>query len=120
MTAANQAFPAFHHALDFQNLCAKWCPTDVNGAIWDVQAALPYVKSSVWAFTNGYSNWVTQCELTLQGGLKPAMQQALGEVYTSLVAASQKAATLERTFVKVYADDINRANTRGGRTLNTR
>jgi len=114
------AFPPFGHAVDFQAACSKWSPQDTNGAIWDVQAALPYVKSSIWAMVNGYSAWVTQCEQSLQGGLKAGMRQALGEVYTPLVTASQKAGDLERVFARVYADDLARVNTRGAKTLNAR
>lgn len=120
MTVANQAFPPFAHAVDFQAACSKWSPQDQNGAIWDVMDALPHVKASIWAFANGYSAWVTQCEQTLQGGLKPAMRQALGEVYSPLVVASQKAQALEPTFARAYADDLNRLQTRGARTLNVR
>lgn len=113
-----QAFPPYVGAVDFYQLALKWTPGSDSGAVWNLEAALPLVKESVYLFANGFAKFVEHCQEDLQGGLKPHMQSSLTEVWVALKGAASAAQGLETAFNRAYADDIARKNIRGGHTTN--
>ena len=115
MTAA---FPAYAAAVDFYAAASKWSPGSQSGAIWNLEAALPLVRDSVFALANGYSTFTRNCERDLEGGLHPHMRGALAEVWNGLRAASLAAGALPKAFNDSYADRIAVRNVRGGQTTN--
>lgn len=116
----SRLFPPHAAAADFFNACVKWSPErdGTAGAIWSLEAALPYMAGSVAMVANGWSNMVYQLETNLQGGLKPGMRSAMSEVFNPLQVAAVKAQELPTTFAKVYATDIARRQTVGGQHTN--
>jgi hypothetical protein len=114
-TAMSALFPPYSPAVDFHAACCKFQPIGANGqpSIWPLHDALPALKESVYAFTNGYSKIVANCEQTLEGGLHPAMRSAMAEVWAAMVVASRKVEELEPVFTRAYADAITRSQTRG-------
>ena len=114
-------FPPQSHASSFYDACNQWQPIGPDGrhgSIWTLQAALPWAQQSIALVANGWGAFVSNCEVTLEDGLHAGMRQAMNEVYRPLVAAANAAAGLQKVFGTIYAEDIARANTRGGHTRN--
>lgn len=113
-------FPGYSDAVNFRATCAKWAPLgdDGNGSIWALQDALPGVRDALFEIANGFTAAMANCELHLEGGMKPGMKLAFSNVHRGLVAACDAADELPGTFVKVYAEAIERANMPGGKTMN--
>ena len=112
------AFPPYAGANEFFSACKLWSPGSDTGAVWELQAALPFMAESMMDIANGWSVMVGRAEADLQGGLHPYMRSALTEVWKALKAAAASADQLQGAFAVAYADAIARQNTRGGQTLN--
>jgi hypothetical protein len=113
-------FPGRSHAVDFYAACAKWAPQNINGAIWDLHAALPGVCESIALITNGYSAFTKSVASNLGDGLEPAMADALAQVYSHLFTAFKASQDLVPVFAGAYAADIERAQRRGSLARNVR
>lgn len=117
-TPVSAAYPGYAHAVDFFASAAKWSPGSHSGAIWELEAALPLMRDSIYSVTNGYAKTVANCERDLQGGLHAHMRGALADVWNGLHGASQAAGRLPKAFNDAYADRIAVRNVRGGQTTN--
>lgn len=115
---AISTFPPYAGAIDFYAQACKWSPGSESGSIWNLEAALPLLRDSIYSITNGYSKLVANTENDLTGGLHPHMRSALTEVFVGLLSASKAAGELEKAFNVSYAEAIARRNIKGGHTVN--
>ncbi len=111
-------FPPRNSAADFWAACAKYTPGTDSGALFRLQAALPAMAEAAWYEANGWRLVAQRCQDDLQGGLKPEMAQVLADIYRLKAKAAQLATGLPAAFLRIHAEDVRRAQTRGAHTAN--
>lgn len=105
-------------AVDFNALCAKWSPGTGSAALFYFQASLPGMAESAWMVAAGWNQVAVRSAAHLSGGLKPEMARVLADIYQLSAKAAQLAGTLQSQFLKIHAEDVRRAETRGAHTAN--
>lgn len=114
----SQWFPPYNAALDFFAACNRYTPGSDSGALFRLQAALPFMAESAWFEANAWKKVADRVAVDLGGGLKPEMAQTFADIYRLKAKAAELAADLPAAFLKIHADDVRRAGTRGAHTAN--
>ncbi len=111
-------FPPRNAAADFYAACVRYTPGTDSGALFRLQAALPEMVEACWLYANGWRMVSNRIAQDLQGGLKPEMAQVFADIYKLTAKAAELANGLPKAFLRIHADDVRRAQTRGGHTAN--